>query len=98
MSRATVVKVPQVHGMSSPLMWELIEDASGRGLCGWEKSWTAQNLPGLDVFGIRDKGDVWKGPNSASNCLCVKGPMYQPASNSLQTMSLYISGRVLIEW
>ena len=34
MSRATVVKVPQVQGKSLLSMWELIDVVSGDGLCG----------------------------------------------------------------
>src|SRR6266702_3365809 len=46
--RATAVKVPQVHGKLSPSICELIEVASGRGLCGWEKLCMAWNLLGCE--------------------------------------------------
>ena len=35
MSKATVEKVPQVHGKLLQLMWELMDVASEEGMCGW---------------------------------------------------------------
>ena len=29
---------------------------SGVALCGYEKSWTTQYLPGFEVFGMSDRG------------------------------------------
>ena len=91
------MNVPQVHGNSSLLMRELIDLASGEGLCGKEKLWTARYLPGLEAFGTNDSGEVWKGPNSASSSAREKGPMYRPAANSLLTVELYTLGRVLTD-
>jgi hypothetical protein len=73
--RATVENVPHVHGNSSLSIWELMEVALGVGLCGCEKSWTARNLPGFEVLGTSDVGDVWKGPIQASSQMRVKGPI-----------------------
>jgi hypothetical protein len=67
MSKATVVKVPHVQGKLSLSMWELMEVASGEGVWGKEKLWTARNFPGLEALGTKDSGDVWKGPNLASS-------------------------------
>ena len=75
MSKATVEKVPQVHGKSSQLMWELMDVTSEEGMCGWEKLWTARYVPGLVVLGTRDKGDDWKGPSARSSWFQLNGPM-----------------------
>ena len=90
-------KVPHVHGNSSLLIRELIDVTAGRGLWGCEKSCTARNFPGFEVFGTNDKGEVWNGPRSASSCARVKGPMYLPAANLLVMMDVYTSVRSLIE-
>ena len=52
----------------------LLFDISNVGY-GKEKLWTAQNLPGLPGLGIRESGDVWKGPISHSTSAREKGPM-----------------------
>ena len=44
MIRATVVKVPHVHGKLLLSMRELMDVTSADGSCGWEKLWTAQYL------------------------------------------------------
>ena len=75
MSCTMVEKVPQVHGKSSLLMWELMDVAFGEGLWGKEKLCMAQYFPGFDSLGMNDRGDVWKGPTSASSSACENGPM-----------------------
>jgi hypothetical protein len=75
MSCTMVEKVPQVHGKSSLLMWELINVVSGEGLWGNEKLCIARYFPGFDALGMKDRGEVWKGPNSASGSAREKGPM-----------------------
>ena len=75
MSKVTVEKVPQVHGKSLQLMCELIDVASEEGTCRWEKLCTTQYMPGFDVLGTRDRGEVWKGPSTHSSWLCVNGLM-----------------------
>lgn len=67
MSSATVLKVPQVHGKSSLSMCELMEVALGDGLWGKEKLCMAQNFPGLDALGTKERGEVWNGPSSISS-------------------------------
>ena len=54
MIRATVVKVPHVHGKLLLSMHELMDVTSADGSCGWEKLWTTQYLPGFDIFATRD--------------------------------------------
>ena len=90
-------KVPHVQGKSSLLMLALIETTAGRGLWGCEKSWTAQYLPGFDVFSTNDKGDVWKGLRPTSNWVRVNGPMYWPAVNSFAMIELYTLCKRLID-
>ena len=67
MRSATVEKVPQVQGKSSALMHKLMELALGDGLWGCEKLCTALYLPGFEALGMRESGEVWNEPRSASN-------------------------------
>ena len=97
MIRATVVKVPHVHGKLLLSMRELMDVTSADGSCGWEKLWTAWYLPGFDVFTTRDSGEVWNGPSTSSNWARENGPMYRPAANSFSTMLLYTLMRELTE-
>jgi hypothetical protein len=51
-----------------------MEEIGEDGERGKEKSCIRRNFPGLLVFGIMDRGDVWKGPMAASSCALVNGP------------------------
>ena len=97
MSKATVAKVPQVHGKSLLSMWELMELTLGNGLWGCEKLCTALNLPSFEVLGTSNSGDVWKGPRSISSWLRVNGPMYRPVANSFSVMVLCTFEREAME-
>ena len=58
------------------------------GILEWgkDKFWIKQNLLECGL-GIRNRGDVWKGPIRESNSFWEKGPMYRCNKNSLLTIS-----------
>ena len=43
-------------------------------LRGYERFWMRRNFPGFPAFGIKESGDVWKGPMICSSSALEYGP------------------------
>ena len=54
--------VPQVLGKRSESMELLMDEMLLQGMCGCDRFWMIQNLPGFPGLGIMLSGEVWKGP------------------------------------
>ena len=58
------------------------------GVDGNEKFCTSLNFPGRPGLGIKERGDVWKGPKVSCMSGRGKGPMYLPLMISFCMVSL----------